>query len=360
MFEMIDMPLTGSRTHEWHAARAAVSARYAVLDVELKKSLRARDLSKALGISEAQWVASGCGPLKSQQLEGTGQALFKELGQLGEVMALTRNDNCVHERQGVYCNIEAEQSIGLVLGPDIDLRAFFSCWQTVFAVQENGRHSLQFFDTEGAAVHKVYCTENTDTAAYLSLVERHAIEPTWPQHTPFVPKKRPVTTDNPEALRVAWLAMTDTHDFFPLLATFNLSRLGALRAIGSDLAQPVSVASIQTMLDRVAATGLDIMCFVGNRGMIQIHTGPVKNIVIRGSWLNVLDPLFNLHLNLDQVTQAWVVNKPTADGWVTSLEVFNGDGDMLVQWFGARKPGQAELSDWREQMTLLCDHPLRT
>jgi putative hemin transport protein len=153
--------------------------------------------------------------------------------------------------------------------------------------------------------------------------------------------------------------MTDTHDFFSLLETFEISRIGALRSAGSDLAQPVSIDSIRPMLERVATTGLAIMCFVGNRGMIQIHTGPVKNIAILGSWLNVLDPLFNLHLNLDRVAQVWVVNKPTIDGWVTSLEVFDEKEEMIVQFFGARKPGQIELPDWRHQMTQLCNRPLR-
>lgn len=359
MFEMIDIPLTRPHTHEWHKQAAAVSARYAALDVGLKHSLRARDISQQLGISEAQWVASGCGPIKSQQLKGTGQAVFNELSQLGEVMALTRNDSCVHERHGLYRHMQAEQSIGLVLGPDIDLRAFFSCWQTVFAVQEKGRQSIQFFDHAGNAIHKVYCTEKTDMAAYLSLVQRNAIEPDWPQHTPIIPKIRSDTTTDPDAFRAAWLAMTDTHDFFSLLGKFDISRIGALRLAGADLAQPVSVASIRSMLDRVALTGLAIMCFVGNHGMIQIHTGPVKNITTQGSWLNVLDPLFNLHLNLDRVAQVWVVNKPTSDGWVTSLEVFDDKDDMIVQFFGARKPGQIELPDWRHQMTQLCNHPLR-
>jgi putative hemin transport protein len=359
MFEMIDIPLTRPHTHEWHKQAALVSARYAVLDEGLKKSLRARDLSQQLGISEAQWVASGCGPIKSQQLKGTGQSVFKELSQLGEVMALTRNDSCVHERYGLYRHIQAEAPIGLVLGPDIDLRAFFSCWQTVFAVQEKGRQSIQFFDRAGNAIHKVYCTEKTDMAAYLSLVQRNAIEPVWPLHTPIIPKMRSDNTTDPDAFRAAWLAMTDTHDFLSLLKKFEISRIGALRLAGADLAQPVSVASIRTMLDQVALTGLAIMCFVGNHGMIQIHTGSVKNIATRGSWLNVLDPLFNLHLNLDRVSQVWVVNKPTSDGWVTSLEVFDDKDDMIVQFFGARKPGQIELSNWRHQMTQLCKHPLR-
>ena len=87
---------------------------------------------------------------------GEPQAIFRDLGTLGEVMALTRNDWCVHERHGRYQDIQADGPVGLVLGPDIDLRVFFSCWRSAWAVEQDGRHSLQFFDGEGVAVHKVY------------------------------------------------------------------------------------------------------------------------------------------------------------------------------------------------------------
>ena len=56
--------------------------------------LRARNLAQALGVSEAEWVAAGCGGLKATALHGTPQEIFRELGTLGEVMALTRNDWC--------------------------------------------------------------------------------------------------------------------------------------------------------------------------------------------------------------------------------------------------------------------------
>ena len=64
-------------------------------------------------------------------------------------MALTRNDWCVHERHGEYLDIQADGPVGLVLGPDIDLRVFFSSWRSAWAVEQDGRHSLQFFDGEG-------------------------------------------------------------------------------------------------------------------------------------------------------------------------------------------------------------------
>jgi putative hemin transport protein len=95
------------------------------------------------------------------------------------------------------------------------------------------------------------------------------------------------------------------------------------------------------------------MCFVGNPGCIQIHTGPVKTLKVMGPWFNILDPSFNLHLREDAIHQAWVVRKPTRDGIVTSLELFDKDGFCFVQFFGERKPGKSEREDWREMVAAL-------
>jgi putative hemin transport protein len=89
------------------------------------------------------------------------------------------------------------------------------------------------------------------------------------------------------------------------------------------------------------------MCFVGNRGCIQIHTGPVKTLKTVGPWFNILDPGFNLHLREDAIAEAWVVRKPTRDGDVTSLELYDEDGFCFVQFFGERKPRKPELDSWR-------------
>jgi putative hemin transport protein len=87
--------------------------------------------------------------------------------------------------------------------------------------------------------------------------------------------------------------------------------------------------------------------FVGNPGCIQIHSGPVHNLKRMGPWFNVLDPDFNLHLREDKIVSAWVVYKPTRDGTVTSLELYDADDFCFAQLFGARKPGKPELEGWR-------------
>ncbi|AZY50465.1 hemin-degrading factor [Bordetella avium] len=319
---------------------------------------RARNAAQALEVSEAEWVAAGCGGARVTALRGEPQTIFRELGTLGEVMALSRNEWCVHERHGRYEDIQAQGHVGLVLGPDIDLRVFFGHWKSAWAVEQDGRHSLQFFDGAGVAVHKVYRTEATDEAAWNALIEKFAGPPVWPLPTAIAAAEESTEVTDPQALREAWLAMQDTHDFFPLLRKFKVSRLAALAAVGSDLAQAVPLDSAERMLTQAAACGLPIMCFVGNRGMIQIHTGPVESLRRTGPWFNVLDARFNLHLNTEAIAQSWVVNKPTADGWVTSLEIYAANGDLIVQFFGERKPGKPELPVWRELMLSLCEQPL--
>jgi putative hemin transport protein len=89
------------------------------------------------------------------------------------------------------------------------------------------------------------------------------------------------------------------------------------------------------------------MVFVGNPGMLQIHSGPIQKVMAVGSWINVMDPRFNLHLQMDSVAQAWLVRKPTDDGIVTSVELFNKDGEAIAMFFGERKPGKPELTAWR-------------
>ena len=55
-----------------------------------------------------------------------------------------------------------------------------------------------------------------------------------------------------------------------------------------------------------------------------------------GPWLNILDPGFNLHLNQNSVESIWAVEKPTSDGTVTSLEIYDQSGFCFCQFFGEK------------------------
>ena len=311
---------------------------------------RIRDAAKALDTSEAELLATGLGE-NVQLLDGDFRELIKEVGSLGHVMALTRNDHVVHERKGVYEKISFNNHVGLVLGEDIDLRLFLGDWKFGFAVSENDRFSLQFFNSFGEAAHKIYLTEKSNKEAYNALVIKYL---TADQDVNlFVSKKTEKVAESEEstaldkaAFQQEWLALKDTHDFFTLLRKYKLSRKQALRNAPEGYAHRIKPESMKLIFDAISETGLPIMVFVSNPNCIQIHTGPINKIFVMGPWLNIMDPEFNLHLREDAIDEAWVVRKPTEDGIVTGIELIDKDGVMFNQFFGKRKPGIPELPEW--------------
>ena len=148
-------------------------------------------------------------------------------------------------------------------------------------------------------------------------------------------------------LRERWSRLTDVHQFFGMLKALKLSRHQAVHMIGEDYAWKLDAEALPAMFNHAADGDMPIMCFVGNRGCIQIHSGPVKNIKPMGPWINVLDETFHLHLRLDHVRELWAVRKPTKDGHVTSLEAYGADNQMIIQFFGKRHEGEGEREDWR-------------
>jgi len=326
---------------------------------------RHRDIAESLGISEGALIAAHACPtgmldgaiLQATRLRADWPALLAALEPLGEVMGLTRNASCVHEKTGVYSNVKKEVHVGLVLGGAIDLRIFYQHWAHGFAVVEQTttglQRSLQFFDAEGTAIHKVFLKPQSLVPAYNALVQQFAdATATEPEQLVAQPAKAR-DAETPDAaidingFRAAWDSLRDTHAFFGLMKSFGVSRTQALRLADPKYAQQVDTDICQGLLQAAAAGGVPIMVFVGNPGMIQIHSGPIQTVAVMGPWLNVLDPAFNLHLREDHIASAWIVKKPTVDGLVTSLELFDAQGETIAQFFGARKPGHRELCEWR-------------
>lgn len=340
---------------EQPVASNSLYASWQILRAE-QPHLRARDAAAQLGISEAELTASRLA-VDTVRLRPEWASLLPALGELGQVMALTRNASCVHERKGVYreVTVAGNGQMGLVVSADIDLRLFLGGWASVFAVEEPGPRgvlrSVQVFDQQGVAVHKVYLTEQSESAAWAPLVERFRDEQQSAE-LELIPLAEPTPRRADEqidtdALRVGWSTLKDTHHFFALLKTHGATRTQALRLAGREWAEALAPDALPGLFERAAATEVPIMVFVGNRHCIQIHTGPVSNLRWMDTWFNVLDPQFNLHLKAHDIHELWRVRKPSSDGVITSWEAFDAQGELILQLFGARKPGVPEREDWR-------------
>ncbi len=316
---------------------------------------RIRDAATALGVSEAELLATKCG-YGVTRLKGDWRELFPEFEALGKMMSLTRNQYIVHETTGVYKDTSFERHVGMVLGEGIDLRLFMHSWGDAFAVEEESlqgtRFSIQFFDRSGTAVHKVYLRNAAAEETFRNLVERWKSENQSPeQQTEPVQEKKAETPDaeiNAEGLQADWSSMTNTHEFFGLLGKYGVTRTQALRLAGDEHAWRVNPrGAYQYVLQQAVESETPIMIFVGNHGCIQIFTGKLQRLVATDGWFNVLDPDFNLHIREEGVAEAWVVRKPTSDGIVTSLELYDANGENLALVFGSRKESIVENLAWR-------------
>lgn len=328
---------------------------------ETNPSLRIRDCAEKLGVSEAELLATTVGDYTTK-LEGDWTALVSRLPELGRVMSLTRNDGCVLEHKGPFQKIEImgppTHRMATVIGP-IESRVFFGGWKFGFAVRQQTarglQQSIQIFDQSGTAVTKIFLQEEqgnkkgSDQIAFDKLVtDFTAVEQSTEIKAQPVPEQptKPIQEVDAPALLSDWAAMKDTHDFFGMLRKYSVNRLDALY-LATDYAYQIQKDSLRTVLETAASEKLPIMIFAGNTGNIQIHQGKVQTIRVMEQWLNVLDPDFNMHLREDLIDTVWVVKKPTTEGLVTSIEVFDAKKNMIAQFFGLRKPGIPELEGWR-------------
>lgn len=339
-----------------NTATASLSERYDELKAAEPK-LRIRDCATRLGVTEAELVAANCG-CESVRLKVEDFAAFMpELKPLGRVMVLTRNEHCVHERKGCYEQISNPHGrIGLVVGKDLDLRFFYSDWAHAFAVNASSRgedlKSIQFFDKYGDAIHKVYPQEEAKMDVYEALLDRFRHEEQEGslgiEARPAKAQPAPVDDERKAKFLDGWASLKDTHDFFPLMAKNKVGRLQAMEIGEGQFTRRLENDAARVVLEKARDAEMPIMVFVGNDSAIQIHTGTVSKLVVFGDWFNVLDPDFNLHLNETGIASTWHVVKPTVDGDVNAVELYDAEGEIIAQFFGARKPGIPEREDWRE------------
>lgn len=314
-----------------------------------KSQLRERDFADEIGISEGELLAAYVGQTTTR-IDANPDKVMALAMSLGEVMALTRNASCVNERDGVYENYRSGAHACSIIADEIDLRIFPKHWCHAFLVEkpiENGvRRSVQVFDAAGDAVHKIFLRDGSNLDAFETAKSKYALDDqsdvmsVEPREPVEAPKGDPAKLDQLKAL---WDGMTDTHQFNRFTRQLKMNRLGAYRLVGEPYVRAVETDSVDKMLHAASDSDVEIMVFVGNKGCIQIHSGPINTLKAMGPWQNVLDPRFNLHLRLDHIAEVYEVFKPSKRGMIRSLEAFDADGWVILQVFAR---GDGNRAQW--------------
>lgn len=314
----------------------------------------AADAAGFMGVSEGEALAAHAdgqdGRLKAIPLRGPWTGLAQALGGCGPLLARTSNDFIVHEVAGTCANQIVDGCIGQALGSRIELQMFFDRWYAGFAVEEAagaGEPSLglHFFNVHGVAVHKVYACEGTDLEAFRGVIERFC-EPTLAylfRNAPAKPVLQPDEFCDTAALAHAWRRMTDTCQFAPMLRRLGIERQQSFRLMEGRFAWRTTFTAVRDLMQEASRDRVGIALIVREPEFLRIDSGRVRHtqpVQIKGpARLTVLARSFNLHMREDRIAQAWIVKKPTAAGIVTTIEVFNAEGDLVAALCDHREPG---------------------
>lgn len=354
---------TGSDRPDSLDTRHELMARWQALKSD-EPRLRARDAATRLGVSEAELVHART-DAEVHRLDGPWDRLVAGIFGLGPVMALTRNDHAVHEKVGQFEQVQVLSCAGQVRGDGMRLRLFFSRWHYGFAIteafQNRTRCSLQFFDSAGTAVHKVYLRRRGDEHAFRELVSEYRHAGQWQclavTDDAAIRYERPhdyAEQSNPRNRR---LPLEGTRHFADKPQGWTIGRIQQLRASPEHSARRIRDDGFQIALEHAAEAGIPVTLLVGNGGALQSHTGPVRRLKQVGPWFNVLDPDFSLHLRSDGIACAWALREQTCDGIVTSVEIFAAAGPRIAVLQGQRNPGEEETSEWRGLAASLSNYP---
>lgn len=334
-------------------ATHSITSQYEALK-QTHPHLRFRDAAHHMGISEAELLLE----LKlAKPLTITPKKLLEALPSFGRIMSLTRNEGCVLEHSGTVDEVSVMNAhVATVLG-FIETRAFLGAWKHILLVEMPKGNALlkglQVFDKYGDAVTKFFLKSEAEPEAYITWkFEAICSEQPLFEKRPHIAETVSLRSDFPLAdFLKAWSTMADPHDFFGMLKKFDLTRAQAMSATLGVYTYPFHHHKLPELLSHLAQLQISVMIFAGNSGNVQIHQSEISKIVPMHRdngvyWLNILDPNFNMHLRMDLIEKAYLVNKPSESGPVLSIECYDAQGELIVQFFGIRKPGISQDAAW--------------
>ncbi len=317
--------------------------------------LTIEEQSIRMGISEAEALLLDKENIY-QYIQSDFARLLPYLSLLGKVRVCTKNSSCKHTKIGAYTYTSNYENTHLLSGADMDLRLLLDVWHIGVIVESTGGKSLHFFDKAGQELHAIHLIDGASDVEVFDTIKKNFCVPL----EVLPPFEKLVRNDNTTLLsklqetdfRKEWEDLSDAHLFQSLLNKYGLSRLQALESATAHRAQRSDAVFVRKVLNTCAKQQLSIMVFIYNQGCIQIHTGPIINLIDQGDRYIIKDNAFILEIAWERIKDIWIVSKPTREGDIHSIELLDAQGNLILQLFGERKPQMPELEAWRDLVAI--------
>jgi len=158
--------------------------------------MRIRDAARRLSVSEAALLETRYGA-GVRRLATSPLELGEALPAFGPVMSLVRNEAAVHEKENVVAALRIDDDDAELSAPGFVLRIPSGIATFAYAVEDTSPkgalRSIQFFDSTGTALWKLYARTGTVMPAFDAFLDAHGDSDETPSR-PGQPSTRPPPT----------------------------------------------------------------------------------------------------------------------------------------------------------------------
>jgi putative hemin transport protein len=301
--------------------------------------LYARNAAQKLGVSEARLIALGGSEGKSHRLYIPDYAAFlRTLPEFNPVLALVRNDNAVLERDcspvftpsAHHGFVSTGDGVLLAFNPNAVANAF------VVRAEKFLKRGLQFFDSAGVAILKLYLRDEAKLAAFDAWLQ--------PWLAADQSDDLPAPVPSAEAAKASEggcghhhhhgegeTAHAAAHAAHGGAHTCQCGGSAVRYATEAPIALPAK--SYETLLTAAIKSGEAVTVGVANGNAFLSVTAPVKKTVPSGPWFNILDAELHLHLASEAAKSASAFIGADANGAGTLKVSFQDEAGRPFIWF---------------------------
>lgn len=293
---------------------------------------------------------------KTLYLRPAWEEIVKAFEKAGTFTVRTSSGGVAIEQTGVIDEVflRGEGQFASVVQDNMDLR--FLLKRLSRAEMHPAHTTIDIYNEAGVLATSFHGADKDAKAAIEELVRRYGTDHAEAQIS-NAGNRRPGLSDKDvdvEAVRADWKAMTNVHHFEALLAKHRVGRLQAFRMMNGDFTHELTAEAFPDLLQKLDATGEKVMVFVANRGFVQIFSGPAKAPKRVGHGWEIVHEQSKVFVPDSALAHLWLVNKPTAAGIISSLEIVSEAEDQaLASIFGKHPHGDPQPASWLDLLNTL-------
>lgn len=293
---------------------------------------------------------------KTLYLQPAWEEIVKTFEQAGTFTVRTTSGGVAIEQTGVIDEVflRGEGAFASVVQDNMDLR--FLLKRLARGEVHPAHTTIDIYNEAGALATSFHGADKEGKATIEEIAQRFGTDHAEAQISNAGNRRAGLSDKDVdvEAVRADWKAMTNVHHFEALLAKHRVGRLQAFRLMNGDFTHELAAGAFPDLLKKLDATGEKVMVFVANRGFVQIFSGPAKAPKRVGHGWEIVHDQSKVFVPDSALNHLWLVNKPTAAGIISSLEIVSEAEDQaLASIFGKHPHGDPQPASWLELLNTL-------